>query len=234
MKKVLAIIMALVMLFCMSSCTLQRRGVSEYQFMYDGMLDVRNLLNLSSVSDSMLGFYPYSYYSHLVLFPKETPSTLTDFYFHWMKTLAYDIYNVGIYFTCTLTDENYESFCNGLADFEIISGENTFKPLYDEEHFSLPTYILQWAYVGTNNKVLEYVMLDNENNTVIFVYTSEGYGHIQEETSYQVFPHSDMDFLGYEFSIYRTFEENSAGEIFETRYDIENAVYDISFLDYLK
>ena len=49
--------------------------------MYDGMVDEWNKLSSSDVED-LFGFGEYMYNSYLILFPRETPSTLTDYYFH--------------------------------------------------------------------------------------------------------------------------------------------------------
>jgi hypothetical protein len=61
-------------------------------------------------------------------------------------------------------------------------------------------------------------MLDNENNTVIFVYTMSELEHIEKNSAYDVTP-SEMYFLDENFSIYDNYE---------------SSMYDISFLEYLK
>ena len=110
--------------------------------MYDEMVDVWNSHATSGCEvNTLLGYGSYLYNSYLILFPRETPSTLTDFYFYWFPGLDRDDY--AIYFTCELTENKFNDFLSGLNNFEITNGDDSIKPIYDEEHFSLPTYILQ-------------------------------------------------------------------------------------------
>ena len=90
--------------------------------------------------------------------------------------------------------------------------------MYDTEHFNYPAYILQWNHVGEKWEVLEYIMLDEQERTAIFVYTMSELEYIEEHSSYTVTP-SDLHFLDEDFSIYEAFE---------------NSTYDISFLEYLR
>jgi hypothetical protein len=166
--------------------------------------------------DSLLGFGEYLYNSHLLLFPRETPSTLEEFYFHWSAGIDVDGY--AIYFTCSLDEEKYIAFSDGLSNFKLQNSEKEITPLYDDTHFELPTYILQWTEVGKKWEVLEYVMLDKDNNTAVFVYTMSELEYIEKNPDYNVTP-SEMNFLDENFSIYDDFEDST---------------YDISFLEYLK
>ena len=231
MKKVLSLILVLCMIFALSSCSIRKQKIQDYQFMYDGMVDLWNLHSVSNQED-IFGFGEYLYNSYLILFPRETPSTLTDYYFSWFAGIDVDMY--AIYFTCTLTDENYKGFCEGLANFEIQHEKEIYNPLYDEEHFSLPTYILQWSKVNQKYEVLEYIMLDDENHTVIFVYTMGLLDEIEDNSSYTVTP-IEMKFLDYDLSIYRLLVDNDDTYSWLENQDVfEECVYDISFLDYLK
>lgn len=226
MKKLLAIVILLCVL-CFSGCTVRKKGAKNYQYMYDGMVDVWNFYASPDFKrDTLLGYGGYLYNSYLILFPRETPSTLTDHFFYWFAAIDCDVY--AIYFTCELTENKFNDFLSGLNNFEIINGEESTKPIYDEEHFSLPTYILQWANVGEKWEVLEYVMVDDENNTVVFVYTMSALERIEEYSPYNVTP-SELDFLEYNFSIYGKYEDND-NDIDDT---FENCIYDISFLEYL-
>ena len=228
MKKILAIILLLCTI-CLSGCTVQRKGKNEYQYMYNEMVDVWNKHATPGYEkDSLLGFGEYLYNSHLILFPRETPSTLTDYYFYWLAGIDCDYY--AIYFTCELTERKFNDFVSGLSNFEVTNGEETTKPIYDEEHFSLPTYILQWVNVDEKWEVLEYVMLDSERNTVVFVYTMSALEYIEEYTSYDITP-SELNFMEHNFSIYGKLEDNES-YIHEDTF--ENCTYDISFLDNLK
>lgn len=109
-------------------------------------------------------------------------------------------------------------FVNGLENFVISNEEKTTKLLYNTEHFAFPTYILQWKKAEQKWEVLEYIMLDEENNTAIFVYTMSELEYIEKNSSYTVKP-SEMHFLEEDFSIYDHFE---------------NAAFDISLLEFLK
>ncbi len=215
MKKILLLFLTVSIILTFGSCAKERTGISDYQYMYDGMVKEWNKHSSPDV-DTLLGFGSYLYNSQLVLFPRETPSTLSEYYFHWTPLIDFDGY--AIYFTCSLNEDNYIAFIDGLKDFKLHNGENEIVPLYDEIHFEFPTYILQWTDVGEKSEVLEYVMLDGENHTAIFVYTMSELEYAEEHSDYNIAP-SDLDFLDESFSIYD---------------DFENSTYDISFLDYLK
>ena len=185
--------------------------------MYDGIVkDWNEHATSGHERESLLGFGEYLYNSHLILFPRETPSTLTEYYFHWTPSIDVDGY--AIYFTCALNDDNYIAFSDELSNFKLQNGEKEIAPLYDTTHFDLPTYILQWSKVGEKWEVLEYVMLDNKNNTVVFVYTMSELKYIEKNSAFNVTP-TEMNFLNKNFSIYDNFKDST---------------YDISFLEYLK
>lgn len=129
-----------------------------------------------------------------------------------------DVDGYAIYFTCQLSEDNYLAFTEGLNNFSIQNGDKSIELLYDDTHFSLPSYILQWSNVGEKWEVLEYIMLDKDHNTAVFVYTMSELEFIEENSTYTVAP-QEMNFLAEDFSIYE---------------DFENSTYDISFLEYLK
>lgn len=217
MKKIFAVIMIICMVLPFTACVEERTKTSDYQYMYGGIVKEWNKQTTKEERrDSLLGFGEYLYNSYLILFPRETPATLGEFYFYWHAGIDVDAY--AIYFSCTLSEDNYDGFAKGLNGFQITSGEQTFKPVFDDAHFSLPTYILQWSEVGDKWEVLEYVMLDKENSTAVFVYTMSELNRIERHSRYKVTP-KNMNIFAENFTIYR---------------DFENAVYDISFLEYLK
>ena len=117
-----------------------------------------------------------------------------------------------------MSEDNYIDFSDGLKDFKLQNGEKETAPLYDDTHFDFPTYILQWTEVNKKWEVLEYVMLDNQNRTVVFVYTMSELEYIEKNSAYNVTP-TEMHFLDENFSIYDNFEDST---------------YDISFLECLK
>jgi len=217
MKKVIVGILIVSLLFVFCGCSKERTDISDYQYMYDGIVnDWNKQATPCAERDTLLGFGAYLYNSHLLLFPRETPSTLGEYYFHWTPSIDVDGY--AIYFSCALSEDNYIAFSDGLKDFKLQNGEKETAPLYDNTHFDLPTYILQWTEVNEKWEVLEYVMLDKQNHTVVFVYTMSELEYIEKNSAYNVTP-TEMHFLDENFSIYDNFEDST---------------YDISFLEYLK
>lgn len=217
MKRTIAVLLLICLLLAMCGCTKEKTRITDYQYMYDGIVkDWNKAATPGYERESLFGYGEYLYNSYLLLFPRETPSTLQDFYFHWTQGMDVDGY--AIYFTCQLDEENYGAFADELASFGLQNGDDTTMPLYDDTHFSMPTYILQWCDVGEKWEVLEYIMLDEERNTAVFVYTMSELDLIEENSAYDITP-SEMDFLTEDFSIYE---------------DYENSTYDISLLEYLK
>ena len=217
MKRTIAAFLVICLLLCMCGCTKQKTSIADYQYMYDGITkDWNKAATSGHERENLFGYGEYLYNSYLLLFPRETPSTLQEFYFHWSPGIDVDGY--AIYFTCKLSEENYNAFAEGLGNFSLQNGDHTIKPLYDDTHFSLPAYLLQWREVGEKWEVLEYVMLDEETSTAVFVYTMSELDLIEENSAYAVMP-SEMNFLAEDFSIYE---------------DFENSIYDSSFLEYLK
>lgn len=217
MKKSILILLTIFLILTCCSCSEERTDISDYQYMYEGIVKDWNKQAVSGCErETLLGFGSYYYNSYLILFPRETPSTLGEFYFHWSPGMDVDGY--AIYFTCVLNEDNYNAFSDGLRNFRLQNGEIEVAPLHDDAHFELPTYILQWKEVGDKWEVLEYVMLDNKKNTVVFVYTMSELEYIENHSSYNVTP-SVMNFLDENFSVYDHFEDST---------------YDISFLEYLK
>ena len=216
MKKLISALLITILLCTCCSCSVQRAGISEYQYMYDGIVKAWNKQATPGFErESLLGFGEYLYNSQLLLFPRETPSTLAEYYFHWSPGIDVDGY--AIYFTCALSEDRYAAFADGLRNFKLYSGEIETAPLYDDTHFELPTYILQWTDVEEKWEVLEYVMLDGENHTAVFVYTMSELERIERISAYRVTP-SEMHFQDEDFSIYDRFASST---------------YDLSFLEYL-
>ena len=216
MKKFLLILITILIILTCCSCSKERTDISDYQYMYDGIVkDWNKKATPGHERETLLGFGEYLYNSQLIFFPRETPSTLNEYYFHWTPSIDVDGY--AIYFTCKLDENNYAAFVNGLENFEISNSTETKKLLYDTDHFSFPTYIAQWNKVEEKWEVLEYIMLDEANRTVIFVYTMSELDIIEEHSFYNVTP-TELHFLEDDFSIYK---------------DFDNCTYDVSFLDYL-
>ena len=217
MKKVLIGLLIVSLLFAFCGCGTEKNDISNYQYMYDGIVkDWNKQATPGYERETLLGFGEYTYNSQLIFFPRETPSTLNEYYFHW--TPGIDVDGYAIYFTCALNENNYTAFVDGLKNFEISNSTETKKLLYDTDHFSFPTYIAQWNKVGEKWEVLEYIMLDEANHTAVFVYTMSELEYIEDHSSYTITP-SELHFLENDFSIYD---------------DFNNSTYDIAFLEYLK
>ena len=217
MKKVFVGILIVSLMFAFCGCGKERTDISDYQYMYDGIVtDWNKHATPGCERETLLGFGEYLYNSQLIFFPRETPSTLNEFYFPWTPLIDVDGY--AIYFTCVLDEKNYTAFVDELSNFAVSNDTKTNKLLYDTDHFSYPTYIAQWSEVEEKWEVLEYIMLDEAKHTVVFVYTMGELEYIEEHSSYIVTP-TELHFLEKDFSIYE---------------DFDKCTYDISFLEYLK
>ena len=217
MKKVFVGILIVSLMFAFCGCGKERTDISDYQYMYDGIVtDWNKHATPGCERETLLGFGEYLYNSQLIFFPREIPSTLNEFYFHWTPLIDVDGY--AIYFTCVLDEKNYTAFVDELSNFEVSNDTKTNKLLYDTDHFSYPTYIAQWSEVEEKWEELEYIMLDEAKHTVVFVYTMGELEYIEEHSSYIVTP-TELHFLEKDFSIYE---------------DFDKCTYDISFLEYLK
>ena len=216
MKKIVSIFLVFVFAISLSSCSKTKIGVDNYQYMYDVIDDWNKQATPGNEREDLFGYGEYLYNSYLILFPRETPSTLTDFYFEWMPSIDVDGY--AAYFTCQLTDENYLFFVDGLNNVTFSSKEKETKLLFNDSNFETDAYIIQWLKPSEKWEVLEYILLDDENNTVIFVYTMGMLNVINDYSNYNIMPKDEFDEDIVGFSIYD---------------DFENATYNIEFLDYL-
>ena len=216
MKKIVSIFLMFVLAISLSSCSKTKIGVDNYQYMYDVIDDWNKQATPGHEREDLFGYGEYLYNSYLILFPRETPSTLTDFYFEWMPLIDVDGY--AAYFTCQLTDENFLLFVDGLNNVTFSSKEKETKLLFNDSNFEKDAYIIQWLKPSEKWEVLEYILLDDENNTVIFVYTMGMLNVINDYSNYNIMPKDEFDEDIVGFSIYD---------------DFENATYNIEFLDYL-
>lgn len=182
--------------------------------------------------EGLFGYGEYRFQSHLLLFPRQTPSTLQEYYFHWSPQI--DVDGFACYFTCELKEENYAGFVKGLADFTLTSPAGVFRPLCDEEHFEYPAYILQWMEVGEKWRVLEYILLDEANHTAVFVYCTIGMeDDVEANSAYNITP-TTWDILPENVMPQELLPLNCRHhEGFSIYGDFENAEYDLSFLAFL-
>ncbi len=208
----------------------ERQGPEHYQYTYDVVKNWNMHAMPDSHRDDLFGYGEYLYNSYMALFPRQTPSTLEEYYFCWNRAMDADFW--GVYFTCMLSPENYEAFAEGLATFSVTTNTGTVSPILDTEHFAYPAWILQWLDVGSKWEVLEYVMLDEANCTVIFVYTMNSLEMVEEHSAYAVTP-TTMEILPPE--CIRTDYQGMMGQQGFSIYEhFPDASYDLSFLEFLK
>lgn len=200
-----------------------RTGPEHYQYIFERSESRRN---------GLFGYGEYKYCSYLLLFPRETPSTLDEYYYRCEP--GPDVDGYGVYFTCKLTEENYAGFAEGIENFAMYTEKGDIKPIYDTEHFQHPTYILQWLDVDDKWEVLEYIMLDEANSTAVFVYTMLGIPEdVEENSSYTTMP-SEWNILSREQKMSKDMIPSRHREGFSIYANFDTATYDLSFLDYLK
>lgn len=216
MRKLVALLLVVVFTFSLTGCSTVKKGADNYQYMYDVVKDWNARMEADAQRENLFGFGEYLYNSHLILFPREKPVTLDEFYFEWNPAWTVDGY--AAYFTCKLKEENFDAFVEELANFTVKTQEKETKLLFNDTNFAYDAYIIQWVKPDEEWEVLEYILLDEENGTVIFVYTMGMLEQIDANVSYDIKPkdkHSE-DITG--FTIYD---------------DFENAEYDIDFLEIL-
>lgn len=217
--KKLFFIIVLLLLFLLCSCVHKKNDKKSYHYIFKHEEDI--------------GYGRYKYNSYLLFFPRETPKSITDFYYESIITI-FAVNRYAIYFTCTLEKDNYDSFVNGLDQFTIKYGDEERKLLLNTDNFAYKAYIAQWREPTDKWEVLEYLLLDDDTNTIIFVYTMGMIEYIEKNISYNVLP-KDQFFLNdtdYEnYSIYKT--DNYTNDHLNPNDEFDSAEYDVSFLDYL-
>lgn len=209
-------------------------GPEYYQYTYT-MIEDWNKSSLGTDREDLFGYGEYLYNSHMLLFPRETPSTLEEYYFYWMQSIDVDYY--GVYFTCQMSEEDYAGFASGMANFTMATPNGTIRPVYDTDSFAHPTYILQWLNEGDKWEVLEYVMLDEEKHTAVFVYTMGALEKIEEHSAYAVTPKTMAVLSDEQHQTGFSFDRPSIQQYFSgfSVYDgLDTAAYDLSFLEFLK
>lgn len=213
MKKLLVCLLIVSLLF-LQGCTKVKTGEKNYQYMYDGIFeDWCKQTKPREGQTDLLEYGEYRYNSELLLFPRETPTTLGEFYMRWSTLMDYDA--IAIYFTCELDQYNYDNFKDGLNNFKIDRYGSGLR--YDTENFDYPTYILKWGWCGGVRHV-EYVMLSEDDLTAIFVFAmyDSSLNDIAKNAKYNVLPH-DIDAV-------------KTSNIYPLNSDF---YYDVSFLKYL-
>lgn len=217
-KKILILFLLSFLVSTLDKCA-EMKNVQDYQYIFK--------------HEDRIGYGKFKYNSYLLLFPRDTPKSLTDFYYVDYKDIFFQ--NFSIYFTCTLSKDNYDAFIDGLDNFVVKYGDEERKLLVNTDNFEYKAYIAQWREPTDKWEVFEYILLDDENNTIIFVYTMGMIEHIEKIASYNFTP-KDQFFLKdteYEnYSIYKT--DNYTNDPLNPNDEFDTAEYDISFLAFLE
>ena len=231
MKRRLISITVFAMIACILfyGCSVKSTGTDQYDRMYD----VVNEWNKQSVNQrkDLFGYGEYLYNSYLLLFPRKTPASLTDFHFEWAASMDVDTYSA--YFTCQPESKAYDEFIRHLDSFTVSKGGETHTLIKDEEHFDYPAYIIQWLSPGQKWETLEYILADSAKHTLVFVYvTIGGLKLAQEYSSYDIMPNVPLaDVVDKSCA---NMVDNFWAEGFSVYFmDIDDAEYDVSFLDLL-
>ncbi|MBR2715738.1 MAG: hypothetical protein IKB73_06020 [Ruminococcus sp.] len=168
MKKSVLLVFVIIICLLLTSCVKTYNSIDDYQIIYDNVENANKTFSESGQKDTLLEFSEYSYCSYLLLFPRETPDSITDFEYYWSQGIDYDSYFT--YFTYTLSEYNFNLFSKSISEFSVSYGNQTKKPVYTETLFEYPTYIMSWTNDVYDSGVCEYVMLDEDTHTVINVY----------------------------------------------------------------
>ncbi len=239
MKRLIALFIVIILCFLFTACTKTYSSVEDYQIIYDNVENANKTFTKGGKKETLLEFDEYAYCSYLLLFPRQTPSELTDFDYYWSQSIDYDDYS--IYFTYELGEDKFTDFKKAISEFSVSYGEQIKKPVYTETLFEYPTYILSWTNDVENSGVCEYIMLDESTHTVVNVYKMFCESlDLQEKVDYNIVP-LDNNYSAVEelcgteefyfakhtgFSVYSFLDENN--ELFAP--DVDELVYDNSFL----
>lgn len=224
----------------MTSClgaTKVKNKVSDYQYIFDIVKDLDKASIYHETEETVFNYGEYCYNSFLLLVPRETPSTLVSFYFRWQQGM--DLDSLGFSFECKLENDSFDNYVNGLDSFSITNGEDVNKCLKIEDKFDYSVYIVQWLIPNQKWKVFEYIMIDYQNNIVIYVYSIlDCFNYVKKNTNYNIEPNVDEelvlgDYGNVEdgFSIYM--KHGTKSEYYHNPPSKEELVFDASFVNYL-
>jgi len=180
-RLIVAIALTLAMTLSSSSC----KDVK----VYEGKQHYHRIFDIEQVQKYGLSS---NYKSMLMLTPRTAPSGLEEFYFRSEDWLSF--FDYTIYFTYTLDDDTFFEAKEGFRDFHISVGSDSRRPVYTADVFAYPAYILSWV---SQTDILEpekaeYVLLDEDNNTVINVYVLYNeISELQSVAKYNIAPKED-------------------------------------------
>ena len=232
--------LCLISSFSLTSCfgmTKEKTKISDYQYIFDIVKDLDKASIYKETEETVFNYGEYCYNSFLLLVPRETPSTLISFYFRWQQGI--DLDDLGFSFECKLEKDSFDNYVNGLDSFSITTGDDINKCLKIEDKFDHPVYIIQWLIPSEKWKVFEYIMVDSQNATVVYVYSIlDCFKHVKDNTKYNIAPNVDKSLVleGYGnvedgFSIYM--KSGTPTEYYHNPPKLSDLSYDTSFLSYL-
>lgn len=210
---------------------------TDYHYIYDVVNDSNKLNIPSAKKKSLLGYGEYMYNSFLLLTPREAPTSLTSFYFRWRAGM--DVDELAYYFECKLNSTSFANYVIGLENFKVNVGGVDHYLIKDEEHFENTTYIVQWLTPSKKWESLEYILVDSENSTVIYVYSFlDCLNKLEEKSSYKIKPNVNVEkVIGTNnnitdgFSVYLPDKMNDS--YYLTTIVLEDLDFDNSFLSFL-
>lgn len=224
----------------LSSCfgmTKVKTTTSDYQYIFDIVTDLDKASIHHITEEDVFNYGEYCYNSFLLLVPRETPSTLVSFYYRWQQWM--DLDDLGFSFECKLEESAFNNYVSGLDSFYVANGDAVNKCLKIEDKFEYPVYIVQWLIPNEKWKVFEYIMIDSQNNTVVYVYSISGcFEYVKDNVNYNITPNVEQSlvvdgFCNVEdgFSVYM--KPGTPTEYYHNPPKLSDLSYDTSFLEYL-
>lgn len=189
MKKIISFLVVFILCISMAGCVQTYSSVQDYHMIYDNVDNANKTFTKEGQKETLLGWGEYMYCSYMLLFPRECPDDILEFEYYWNQSIDYDGY--GIYFSYELDEEEYKSFKNKINEFSVTYQNQVNKPIFLEDAFEYPAYILSWSNDVENSGFCEYIMLDDESCTVINVYKMfYGLEELQSKADFNILPKS--------------------------------------------
>jgi len=186
-KKIICVMIIIALCVSIAGCVQTYSDVQDYHMIYDNVDNANKTFTKAGQKKTLLGWGEYMYCSFMLLFPREAPENLLNFEYYWGQSIDYDDY--GIYFSYKLDEDKYLDFKNKLSEFSITYKDQVNKPIFLEDTFEYPAYILSWSKDVEENGFCEYIMLDDKNCTVINVYQIfYGLSELQKKADYNIIP----------------------------------------------
>lgn len=189
MKKFICVLLVFIFCFSMAGCVQTYSTVEDYHMIYDNVYEANKTFTKAGQIETLLGWGEYMYCSYMLLFPREAPENLLEFEYYWAQVIDYDDY--GIYFSYKLDEDKFTDFKNKIGEFSITYKDQVNKPVFLEDTFEYPAYILSWSKDVEDGGFCEYILLDDESCTVINVYLLfYGLDDLQSKADFNILPKS--------------------------------------------